>query len=166
MTDQKPNDKKRESFPEPKKGRSGKSFVAGAVTGVLLGAVTTLLVAPKSGKQLRKDISEHARNAAEKTQMFTESLGKKTQEIANSVGQKTQKITSNVGNAARDWAVIAKEAFNHARNEARSLKEARKEIPAVDGGMEDTAKVAAIENPPAETLPQSAEDQEAAGTYR
>ena len=166
MTDQKLNDKKRESFPELKRGRSGKSFVAGAVTGVLLGAVTALLVAPKSGKQLRKDISEQARNATEKTQILTESLGKKTQEIASIVGEKTQKIAASVSNVTRDWTAIAKEAFNHARNEARSLKEERKEISATDEGMKDTAEIAATGNPSAEKPSPSAEDQAAAGTYR
>lgn len=114
---------------------NGKSFVMGAVIGSVLGAATALLIAPKSGRELRKDIAEQTRGAAEKTQQLVGNISRKTQEIAGNVGHKTQQIVKNVGSTASEWAGIAKEAASNAVSEVKAMREARKE----------TASAAALE---------------------
>lgn len=60
---------------------NGKDFLLGAVTGAVIGAVTALLFAPKSGRELRSDISEQYHNVSEKTQ----ELAGKAKELASNV---------------------------------------------------------------------------------
>lgn len=45
-----------------------KSLLWGALVGSIVGSVTALLLAPKSGKELRQDIAEGARTVGGKTQ--------------------------------------------------------------------------------------------------
>ena len=47
---------------------SNKSLLWGALIGSVVGSVTALLLAPKSGRELRQDISEGARQVTEKGQ--------------------------------------------------------------------------------------------------
>ncbi len=46
-----------------------KDFLIGTLVGGIVGATTALFLAPKSGKELRSDISEQAYNAKEKKQL-------------------------------------------------------------------------------------------------
>ncbi len=87
-----------------KKGKTCGFFV-GTVFGALVGGVTALFCAPKSGKKLRKDIS------------------KKCHEVSD----KTQEIVSNVTDQCSDLCEKAKEYAEDAKDAARSLiKEVRK----------------------------------------
>ena len=56
-----------------------KGLVAGTIIGGLAGAVTALLLAPKSGKELRKDIAEKSQDlydkAADYLSIFEENMG-------------------------------------------------------------------------------------------
>ncbi|OZB96729.1 YtxH domain-containing protein [Paenibacillus sp. XY044] len=47
---------------------TNKSLLWGALVGSIVGSVTALLLAPKSGKELRQDIAEGARTVGGKTQ--------------------------------------------------------------------------------------------------
>lgn len=47
---------------------SNKSLLWGALIGSVVGSVTALLLAPKSGRELRQDITEGARQVSEKGQ--------------------------------------------------------------------------------------------------
>lgn len=104
---------------DPNKNGRGKDFIIGAVIGSVLGAVTALLLAPKSGKELRADLSEQVSNVSEKTQHFASSLGSKTQELAKQVSLHTG-----------DWVQKAKEAAGSMSDEVRAWKEARHEVAA------------------------------------
>ncbi|HXV59106.1 MAG TPA: YtxH domain-containing protein [Vicinamibacteria bacterium] len=44
-----------------KNGKSGTSFVAGFFTGTLLGAMGALLLAPASGKRMRRDLAREGK---------------------------------------------------------------------------------------------------------
>ncbi len=98
---------------------NGKDFLLGAVVGGLLGAVTALLLAPKSGKELRTDIAEGYHNVSEKTQ-----------EIAGTVGQKSQEIAKVVGEQTSEWTGKAKETVNHVVSDIKSWNQSRKETAA------------------------------------
>ncbi|TMV48379.1 YtxH domain-containing protein [Paenibacillus mesophilus] len=97
-------------------GRS-KDFLLGAIVGSVLGAVTALLLAPKSGKELRADISEKAHTISEKTQ-----------ELAGTVGAKTQELAKNVSVHTDEWVQKAKEVVDTVSEEVKTWKESRKEV--------------------------------------
>ncbi|WP_135555073.1 YtxH domain-containing protein [Paenibacillus cymbidii] len=69
--------------------RNGKDLLVGAVIGSAVGAITALLFAPKSGKELRGDIAEQVRAAADKTQQLAGQVSDKTQQVAKQVGAQT-----------------------------------------------------------------------------
>ncbi len=52
----------------------GKDFLLGAVVGGILGAVSALLLAPKSGRELRSDLSEKSQAAVSKAKETIESI--------------------------------------------------------------------------------------------
>jgi len=95
----------------------GKDFLLGAIVGGVLGAVTALLLAPKSGKELRADISEQAHL-----------LSEKTQELAGTVGSKTQVIAKQVSAQTGEWMHKAKEVVETVADEVKQWKEGRKEV--------------------------------------
>ena len=61
---------------------SKKAFFWGTLTGAVTGAVTALLLAPKSGRELRKDIGDAAVKVSEKTADISRQAGTAVQTIA------------------------------------------------------------------------------------
>ncbi|WP_243735120.1 YtxH domain-containing protein [Paenibacillus turpanensis] len=111
---------------------NGKDFLLGAVVGGVIGALTALLVAPKSGKELRGDIAEGYRQASEKTQELAQNVGAKTTELASTVNAKAVEVAGKV-----------KETANVLTEDMRSWRDARREAAAA---AEDVATAeAAVE---------------------
>lgn len=104
---------------DPNMSGRGKEFLIGAVIGSVLGAVTALLLAPKSGKELRADLSEQVANVSEKTQ-----------HIAGNVSSKTQELAKQVSLQTGDWVQKAKEVATNVSDEVRAWKEGRYEVAA------------------------------------
>lgn len=80
-----------------------KSFLWGALAGAAAGAVTALLLAPKSGRELRGDLSDTAQQALEKTSELgrqagevVQSLAKKTSDLAVDAKQSTVRLVSDI----------------------------------------------------------------------
>lgn len=61
---------------------SKKAFFFGTLTGAITGAVTALLLAPKSGRELRKDIGDAAVKVSERTVDISRQAGFAVQSIA------------------------------------------------------------------------------------
>jgi len=59
-----------------------KSFLWGALTGAVTGAVAALLLAPKSGRELRGDLAETAQKVGEKTAVIGRQAGSAVQSLA------------------------------------------------------------------------------------
>ncbi len=51
-----------------RKKTNGKGFALGALVGGLFGSVTALMLAPKSGKKMRKDIAKNYQKGSDKAQ--------------------------------------------------------------------------------------------------
>ena len=70
---------------ERQSGAAAKHVLLGTAVGSVLGAVTALLLAPKSGKELRSDISEQIHKIGEKTERLASAVSSKTQNIAKQI---------------------------------------------------------------------------------
>ncbi|RED56503.1 MULTISPECIES: YtxH domain-containing protein [Cohnella] len=66
--------------------------IKSAVIGGIIGAAAALLLAPKSGKELRGDIRERCASLQSRTKQFVADVGDKTMEVAQQVGEKTAEI--------------------------------------------------------------------------
>lgn len=105
--------------------KSGKSFIAGAIIGGLIGAASALLFAPKAGKELREDITEQYHKTSAKTKEIAETVSHKTQEIAKEVSEKTQHIAKDVSAKSQELAEKAKLLAGQVANDVRNWKESR-----------------------------------------
>lgn len=73
-----------------------KTFLWGALTGAITGTVSALLLAPKSGKELRQDISETAHKVKDKSTEWSRQAGTAVQSFKS----KTSTLASDVKYAA------------------------------------------------------------------
>ncbi|WP_010275041.1 YtxH domain-containing protein [Paenibacillus senegalensis] len=125
---------------------NGKDFLVGAIVGSIVGAVTALLLAPKSGKELRQDISEQAHQ-----------IGQKTKEIATEVSHKTQDIAKQVGAQTSELIDKAKGVANSVAEDVKAWRETRKEVAVAKETVTDAVtetdpqdQILALEKPESE----------------
>lgn len=74
-------------------GTNKGGLLLGLVIGGAVGAITSLLLAPKAGSELREDLSNTYRTFNDKTSQLASAVGQKTQDIASAVSEKTRDIT-------------------------------------------------------------------------
>ncbi|WJH34597.1 YtxH domain-containing protein [Paenibacillus aurantius] len=75
---------------------NSKTFAVGALVGGVLGAVTALLFAPKSGKELRADLADQYQNVSDKTQELARSVGTSTSEWVDRAKEKGSAVIGEV----------------------------------------------------------------------
>ncbi|WP_186438537.1 YtxH domain-containing protein [Cohnella terricola] len=61
--------------------------IKGALIGGVIGAAAALLLAPKSGKELRGDIRDRYSSMQDRTKQLLSEAGNRTREMAKHVGQ-------------------------------------------------------------------------------
>ncbi|TLS36085.1 YkuS family protein [Pseudalkalibacillus caeni] len=83
------------------KKQAAKGLTTGLVTGTVIGATAGLLFAPKSGKEMRKDIADVSKQAKEKTTEVASTVKEKSSSMKNTVSEKTQDAKEKV-NKAKD----------------------------------------------------------------
>ncbi|MCZ8518103.1 MULTISPECIES: YtxH domain-containing protein [Paenibacillus] len=88
--------------------KKGKDLLVGAVVGTVLGAVTALLFAPKSGRELRSDIAEGAQQVGEKTQQLAAEVAEKSKQVVSVVSEKTQTAAGTISRQTSELAGKAK----------------------------------------------------------
>lgn len=83
-----------------------KTFLIGAVSGAALGAAAGLLLAPKAGKELRKDIGDKAQLVGGKTAELGKAAGNAAQTLAKKSADWAGDIRAKLGkkNAAAEAA--------------------------------------------------------------
>lgn len=108
-------------------GGGGGSFVMGLLTGTVLGAGLGMLFAPKSGSELRNQLSEQAGNLAN-----TASEGyRKAAENAGQWAQSGKEAANELADRGRDLYGKAKEAVNKGSEEAqRYVRDAANQVSA------------------------------------
>ncbi|SDC19488.1 Gas vesicle protein [Paenibacillus sp. UNCCL117] len=105
----------------------GKEFLVGAVVGSVLGAITALLLAPKSGKELRSDIAEGYQQASEKTQQVASEVGEKTKQLASDVSARTSTAAKTITRQTSEWAEKAKDFAIQARDGVKAWRKSHEE---------------------------------------
>jgi gas vesicle protein len=106
---------------EPKKSK----FILGTVIGAAVGAVSTLLLTPKSGAKMREDISDKYNSINKKTQQYASDAGRKTQEMAKNVKDQTSELVGKAKNAKDKVMNAGNSAVNAAQSELESNDESQ-----------------------------------------
>lgn len=83
---------------QKRKGNTG--FLLGALAGGLLGSITALLFAPKSGRELREDIASGAQKVGESTRSAATRAGDATGRFAKEIGNGAVKLFDRTRDAA------------------------------------------------------------------
>lgn len=79
-----------------KEGLSSKDFLLGTMIGGLVGAATALLLAPKSGRELRSDVNDQATYVRLKTEQMKHSALEKGQALAVTAKDKTVQLSDTI----------------------------------------------------------------------
>jgi gas vesicle protein len=87
----------------------------GALIGGVLGATAALLLAPKSGRELRGDIRNRYSDMQDRTKQILSDVGSKTQEVAKQMGSHASGIMDKT-----------RSAVSAAKEEVQSWKEDNK----------------------------------------
>ncbi|MCY9696075.1 YtxH domain-containing protein [Paenibacillus alginolyticus] len=90
-------------------GTNKGGLLLGLVIGGAVGAITSLLLAPKAGSELREDLSNTYRTFNDKTSQLASAVGQKTQDIISTVSDKTQDIASVVSEKTQEAASAVSE---------------------------------------------------------
>jgi gas vesicle protein len=69
-----------------------KEFLAGAIIGGVVGAAAALLMAPKSGEELREDIADKVQEISENTHDFADDIHEKGKRFANNASSGASSI--------------------------------------------------------------------------
>ena len=106
-----------------------KDFLIGSLIGGIVGASIAMFLAPKSGKELRSDLSERATMVRDKTGEFTSTAIEKGSELAEVARDKTENLTRAVS-----------EQSSALKNRVKSINQ-HKEIADENNVQEDDEKV-------------------------
>ncbi|WP_256761211.1 YtxH domain-containing protein [Cohnella sp. WQ 127256] len=89
--------------------------IKGALIGGVVGATAALLLAPKSGRELRGDIRDRYSSVQDRTKQMLSEAGNKTQEMAKQVSHQASEIMDKT-----------RSAISTAKEEVQSWKDEKK----------------------------------------
>lgn len=135
---------------------NGKGFAVGAVVGGLLGAVTALLLAPKTGKELRSDVAEQYGKISDKTVEIAGTVSTKSQEIAGTVSAKTQVIAGTVSTKSKE---IAKTVSEHTGVIVGKAKETAGVVAEEVKAWKESRKVSSVSDEPVVEAAEAVEEE-------
>ena len=103
-----------------------KGFILGTIIGGAVGGLTALLLAPKSGKELRKDIADKSNDYYNKASNYVtdveSEMGQKVQTTVNEGRIKAQSIIDSAKKQAGEILYSAESVLNDARERAGKSK--------------------------------------------
>ena len=131
---------------------NSKDFIVGSLVGGLIGAVTALFLAPKSGKEIRDDLGQQASIVKGRTEKFTSQTLEKSAGIANVAKEKTVSLSQVVSEQSSQIMNKVRDLTN-TTNEQRDVIEAEvaDALEQISGETQtpDTSKEAQAELPTA-----------------
>lgn len=131
---------------------SGKDFILGVLVGGIIGAATALLLAPKSGSELRENISSQAVQLKDKTidlsstaMEKTTQLSKQLQEQSGQLVEKVKSIKGSPSSPLDDGTVSSEgeepmeymETISHTTEELTAEQEQEENTTAVAEAIKD-----------------------------
>lgn len=103
-----------------------KGFFAGTLLGGIAGAVTALLLAPKSGKELRRDLADKSYELYDKASDYFNIFEENVDNVVSNTVNEGRERAKNIINSAREQAdellKNAEEVFQTARDKAGNVK--------------------------------------------
>ncbi len=121
-----------------------KGFLFGALIGGAVGAITALLFAPKSGRELRADIAEKSGEICEKSKDYIQTVGatvgEKATEYYGDGKEKAAQIIDAAKRQAEGIIAGAEKVFSDAKNKTMDAKDV---ITDKVGTIRDAAKAGA-----------------------
>jgi len=94
------------------KASGSNGLLLGMIIGGAVGAISTLLLAPKTGSEMRETLCNK----------YSE-LTEKTGDLVSAIGEKSQKIAHTVGSEASDLLQQAKQSSERVADHVRSAKD-------------------------------------------
>jgi gas vesicle protein len=92
-------------------GSNTKSFLLGAIIGGAVGAITALLFAPKSGRELRRDIVDSSAEIYDKATDFVQSTVVEGKHKAQTIIDAAKRQADSILSATSDYCDDAKSKF-------------------------------------------------------
>lgn len=116
------------------KNHESSNFLTGVIIGGIAGAVAALLLAPKSGRELRSDLNTQVSLALEKTDQVKDQVIRKgnelreyahdtTVKLSKSVQEHTKELVEKVQNFTRNAEENAEETLEDAQRAINELSE-------------------------------------------
>ncbi len=97
---------------------NAKDFVIGTLIGGIVGAATALLLAPKSGKELRTDLNEQASTIREKSSQWKDTAYEKGTELAAVAREKSSELSK----ALQEQSTVIADRVKSIRNQEEGLE--------------------------------------------
>ncbi|MBJ6361340.1 YtxH domain-containing protein [Paenibacillus sp. GCM10012307] len=104
------------------------SYIKGAIIGGIIGAAAALLLAPKSGRELRQDLRDKCGEAGEAVKTaacaVSETAGNAVQSVsqqASNIKEKVQHLSNNARQHAADAAEAAADTVSKAADKVREV---------------------------------------------
>lgn len=117
-----------------------KGFIIGALIGGAAGAITALLLAPKSGAELRKDIADTSTEFYGKASDYFKTVEGKVEGYVNEGKIKAQTIIDSARKQAEDIMSNANTLMSEAKNKAINAKDS---VSGTIDNLRDAAKAGA-----------------------
>jgi len=101
-----------------------KSFIRGALAGSIVGSVAALLFAPKSGRELRQNITDQARNVSDKGQELAVKISDTSIEYTDKIKETASAVIHEIGQWRKKGEIIPEVSISSATVQEDTEKDA------------------------------------------
>jgi gas vesicle protein len=122
-----------------------KGLMIGFLTGGIVGAAIALLYAPKSGKELRKDIKNKADEYYDEAEKYLDVAKDKATEVMNEGKKKSEVIVADAKRKASELYQDAEKVFQSAKQKATDAVSSTKETVITEGEKLKSAVKAGVD---------------------
>ena len=105
-----------------------KGFFIGLLAGGAIGAIVALLYAPKSGKELQKDIKNKTDEYYGETEKFISDATLKAKDMMNDGKKRSEQLIANAKSKSEELLKNAERIFTEAKNKTGSIFSTGKEV--------------------------------------
>jgi gas vesicle protein len=106
---------------------NSKDFLIGTLIGGIVGAASALLMAPKSGKELRSDINNQAAVVKDRTVQIKDTALEKSNEFAVSAKERSSTIARTVSDQSNQVASKVRNVTTALKDDVNKWRTSRKE---------------------------------------